>query len=122
MLYFKPEEFSCKCGKCQMGFNQMNPSTLTMLNEARCMAGVPFIITSAYRCTAHNIAIGGKSNSAHTRGYAVDIKIRSSSEAMKILKALISVGFNRVGYNSSTNFFHVDNDPSLPPEVFFDYG
>lgn len=122
MQYFKPEEFSCKCGKCGIGFNQMNPSTLTMLNQARVIAGVPFIITSAYRCEEHNRNVGGTSNSAHLRGYAVDIKIRSSSDAMKILKALISVGFNRIGYNSSTKFFHVDNDPTLPPEVFFDYG
>ena len=42
---------------------------------------------------------------AHLRGHAVDIKIESSSNAMKILKALLEVGFNRIGYNSRTKFF-----------------
>ena len=121
MSYFQPKEFACQCGKCGMGFNQMKPSTLSKLNQARQLAGVPFVITSAYRCTAHNLAVGGKPNSAHTRGYAVDIKVHNSVSAMSILKGLLAAGFNRVGYNSRLKFFHVDDDPSLPANLFFDY-
>lgn len=121
MQYFKPEEFACQCGKCGKGFAEMQPSLLSKLNQARQLAGVPFIITSAYRCEEHNRNVGGKPNSAHIRGYAVDIKITNSSNAMSILKGLIEVGFNRIGYNSRLKFFHADCDPSLPQEVFFDY-
>lgn len=99
----------------------MQPSTLSKLSKARQLAGVPFVITSAFRCETHNRNVGGKPNSAHLRGYAVDIKIQNSSVAMKMLKAFLAAGFNRVGYNSRTKFFHIDDDPTLPQGVFFDY-
>jgi len=121
MSLFKPSEFACKCGKCGKGFAEMQPSLLSKLYKARELAGVRFIITSAFRCPEHNKRVGGTPNSAHLRGHAVDIKIESSSNAMKILKALLEVGFNRIGYNSRTKFFHVDDDPSLPQNLFFDY-
>lgn len=121
MQYFKPEEFVCKCGKCGKGFNEMKPSTLAKLRIARSKAGVIFIINSAFRCEDHNRKVGGKSNSAHLRGYAVDLKVVNSRDAMKILKSLLDAGFNRIGYNSRYKFFHVDDDPTLPAEVFFDY-
>jgi zinc D-Ala-D-Ala carboxypeptidase len=118
---FSPQEFACKCGKCGKGFAEMQPTLLSKLNQARQLAGVPFVITSAYRCEEHNRRVGGTPNSAHLRGYAVDIKIQNSMVAMSMLKAFISAGFNRIGYNSRTKFFHVDCDPSLPQNTFFDY-
>lgn len=119
MTYFKPEEFKCKCGKCDGGV--MNTAFVDRLNKARHLAKVPFIITSAYRCAAHNKAVGGKANSAHLRGLAVDIKFNNSVHAFAILQSLLAVGFERVGYNQKHGFFHVDSDPTLPQKVFFDY-
>lgn len=121
MKYFKPEEFACKCGKCGKGFADMKPELLSMLEDARALAGVPFKITSAYRCEAHNKASGGKDNSAHLRGYAVDIKAPTSQAAFKILTSLFEVGFLRVFYNDKHKFFHADCDPTLPQEVFSGY-
>lgn len=119
MKYFKPEEFKCKCGTCDGG--KMNAELLAKLNQARALANVPFVITSGFRCVPHNTAVGGKPNSAHTKGLAVDIGFSSSSQAMAMLKAFLAVGFTRVGYNSKRRFFHVDIDASLPQNVFFDY-
>lgn len=99
----------------------MQPSTIVRLLQARQKAGVPFRIRSAIRCVAHNKREGGRPNSAHTRGYALDIGYTSSSEAYKILTSLLAAGFNRIGHNPRLKFFHVDDDPSLPPEVVFDY-
>lgn len=119
MKYFKLEEFKCKCGKCDGG--TMDPGTLARLDEARDLANTPFVVTSGYRCVAHNKAVGGKPNSAHTRGLAVDIKFSNGVQAFAILHALLAVGFVRVGYNQKHGFFHVDSDPTLPQNVFFDY-
>lgn len=117
---FTPQEFACKCG-CGLGYKDMDPMFIRMLIDARKLAGTQFRITSAIRCPAHNTASRGKSNSAHLRGYAADISAPTSAKAFKILSSLMEVGFVRIGYNDASKFFHVDNDPTLPQEVFFDY-
>ncbi len=119
MDYFKPEEFKCKCSKCDGG--KMDADFVDKLNKARYLAQTAFVITSAYRCEAHNKAVGGKPDSAHLRGKAVDIKFASSAQSFKIAQALFAAGFNRIGYNQKHSFFHVDNDGSLPQNVFFNY-
>lgn len=117
---FQAHEFECKCG-CGLGYADMQPSTITKLLKARKIAGVAFTIKSAIRCKAHNAKSGGRPNSAHLRGFAVDISAPTSQVAYKILTALLASGFTRLGYNAKLNFFHVDDDPSLPQNLFFDY-
>lgn len=116
MKYFKIEEFKCKCG---CGRAEMMPSTLEKLEKARELANTPFKINSGYRCDAHNRAVGGKSEGAHTNGYAVDIAASVSPSRYEIVKALIQVGFNRVGIADS--FIHADDDPSKPAKVMWVY-
>lgn len=116
MKYFKPEEFKCKCG-CDR--NEMMPTTLEKLDKARELAGVPFKITSGYRCEAHNKVVGGKSESAHTQGYAVDIEASMSPSRYAILKALLAVGFTRIGIGKT--FIHADDAPMLPQKVIWEY-
>jgi len=119
--YFAAHEFKCKCGRCDKGVNEMQESTLQKLVKAREIANVPFVITSAVRCPEHNRNVGGVDNSAHTKGHAVDIAAPNSARAFLILDALLKVGFTRIGYSTRGKFFHVDDDPSLPQKVFFDY-
>jgi len=119
MDYFKPEEFKCKCGKCDGG--TMDADFIDKLNKARHLAQTAFVITSGYRCESHNKAVGGKPDSSHLRGKAADIKFASSAQSFKIVKALFDAGFNRIGYNQKHGFFHVDCDSSLPQNVFFNY-
>lgn len=119
MRYFKHEEFRCKCGKCSGG--AMDGTLLKMLDDAREKAKTPFVITSGFRCSAHNKAVGGSPVSAHLEGRAVDISYKNSQAAFAILKALLEAGFLRIGHNPKSKFFHVDNSPKLPQGVFFDY-
>jgi uncharacterized protein YcbK (DUF882 family) len=116
MKYFKIEEFTCKCG---CGKAEMMPSTLEKLDKARELAGVPFKINSGYRCDAHNASVGGKSEGAHTSGYAIDIEASVSPSRLKIVKALLDVGFTRVGIANS--FIHADDDPTKPQNVMWVY-
>jgi len=97
----------------------MQPSTLTLLDDARGIAGVPFKITSGYRTRRHNQDVGGVEDSAHRNGYAVDIHVPDSRTRWKILDALIKVGFNRIGI--ADTFIHVDNDPTKPENVIWTY-
>lgn len=111
--YFTHTEFDSK-GSPGSGKNMKN-STLRMLDKAREISGLPFKINSGFRTVAHNKAVGGKSNSAHLRGYAADIHVTETT-LRPILKALYKAGFRRFGV--SKTFVHVDNDSSLPQAVW----
>lgn len=107
--YFTTDEMTCRCG---CGLNNVDTDMLKLLHKARVLANVPFNINSWCRCSKHNKAVGGSANSSHLRGCAVDIRASDSSSRFKILSALISVGFNRIGiYNWG---IHCDTDKELP--------
>lgn len=116
---FKPEEFNCNCGKCDKGFKHIQAIVVSMLDTAREMSGVSFIFSSAMRCDEHNGNEGGSDTSSHLDGWAVDIKVKNSTQRFKILKALIAVGFTRIGI--SNGFIHVDYDPGKPSSVAWLY-
>lgn len=50
-----------------------------MLYPLRKLVGHPVRITSGYRCSALNKAVGGASNSQHANGQAVDIDVVNQS-------------------------------------------
>lgn len=116
LRHFSPAEFACKCG-CGVGMEKMDPAFLTMLDEARHLAGVPFVLSSACRCPKHNKAVGGVDDSAHVRGHAVDIRCVDSHSRFAILQALLEVGFRRI--ELAPTWIHVDNDPDKPRDVAF---
>ena len=118
MQYFAPDEFACQCG-CGAGFDDMDVDMLGMLDSARSISGVPYQINSAFRCTEHNYRVGGREDSAHTKGYAVDIACESSRFRKAIISGLLDAGFNRLGVYP--DFIHADSDPSKTPEVIW-YG
>jgi len=97
----------------------MQPHFLLKLDEAREYAGIPFVINSAYRSPKHNKKVGGKPNSSHIKGLAVDIRCNTSRNRFIILDALIAVGFNRIGIADS--FIHVDLDLSKSDNVIWTY-
>jgi len=114
--YFSEKEFTCSGKNC---YHKMNTQLIEMLNVARELAGVPFIITSSYRDAETNAKAGGKPNSAHLRGNAVDISCTSSCNRMVIIDALIIAGFNRIGI--AKTFIHCDIDELLPQDVMWLY-
>ena len=108
--YFQKSEFDCKCG---CGTNHVHWLFLKMLNQAREMANMPFVITSGCRCEKHNKAIGGKPNSSHLSTvdkecFAADIRCRNSYERALIIKSAVLAGFNRIGIGK--DFIHLDHD------------
>lgn len=89
-----------------------------MLDKARKIAGIPFIILSGYRDEQHNEDVGGVKDSAHTKGLAVDIRARNSREHFLITKGLYLAGFKRIS-RKYTGHIHTDIDPVKPQEVLF---
>ena len=115
--YFSEKDFKRCSPPCSM--QDMNDSFLKKLDEARLRAGIPFVLTSAYRTYGHEVKKGRNGSSSHTKGLAVDIRAISSMERFKIIKALIEVGFNRIGIGKT--FIHVDDDTDKPKNVMFHY-
>lgn len=112
---FTSEEFRCSCCKTEM----MKQSFISMLQEARTIAGVPFDISSGFRCEFHNAQVGGKKGGAHPNGNAADIRCGDSITRGKILSAAREVGFTRIGISKA--FIHLDNDPTKPQNVTWLY-
>ena len=98
--------------------HNMNKEFLFVLDEAREFAGIPFIINSAYRSPDHPLSIKNPSSS-HIKGLAVDIKATDSITRFKIVKALIEVGFTRIGI--ADTFIHVDLDFDKTQNVIWTY-
>mgnify|MGYP003120147769 CR=1 FL=1 len=117
MKYFKLSEFDSPdvvgSGKA------MDRVFLSMLDNARDIANVPFKITSGVRSEAWNHKVGGVKNSSHILGYAADIACNTSSHRFRIINALLEAGFNRIGV--ADTFIHVDNDPNKVANVVWTY-
>ena len=107
MKNFDIHEFDCKCG-CNE--NKMDNKFLEKIDNARDIAGVPFIINSGYRCPKHNSKIGSTSDN-HTKGVAADIKCTNGPTRIKILYGLIKAGFKRIGIHKK--FIHADTNDKV---------
>ena len=97
----------------------MNVEFLDKLDQARDYANIPFYINSAFRTKEKNTEVGGKSNSSHLKGLAVDISATDSRTRFIVLNALIAVGFTRIGI--ADTFIHVDNDKDKSQDVIWTY-
>ena len=113
--FFEDYEFECPC--CKQA--NISPLFVNCLDAARLRAGVPFKITSGYRCPNHNRAVGGSPTSSHMLGIAVDIAAGASGIKFLIVKALIESGFTRIGIGK--DFVHVDMDGMKPSNVMWTY-
>jgi len=117
MKYFNYEEFDSP--DIQGSGQLMDKKILDMLDEVREIYGKPIRINSGYRTIRHNAKVGGKANSSHLKGLAVDIACSTSGDRYNLEEALKSVGFNRIGLAKS--FIHVDIDSDKSGNVLWVY-
>lgn len=115
--YFAAAEFTRCTPSCSI--EQMDEDFLRTLDMVREYAGIPLVLTCAYRSVAWDKAKGRTGNSAHTRGKAVDIRCNASTTRWKIVRAAIDAGIRRIGIGE--NFVHLDNDSTLPQCVMWHY-
>ena len=117
MRYFQLYEFDSPDvkGSC----SNMDSTMLSMIDEARAFANIPFIINSGYRTEKNNKKIGGVINSSHLKGLAVDIKCMNSVNRFIIIDSLKRAGFNRIGI--SETFIHADIDTDKTQNVIWVY-
>lgn len=117
MKYFNYEEFDSP--DIQGSGQLMDSQILSMLDEVREIYGKPIVINSGYRTIRHNESVGGKPQSSHLKGLAVDISCTNSRDRYNLLEAIKQVGFNRIGIAKS--FIHVDIDNDKSSNVLWIY-
>lgn len=115
--YFSESEFLSCSPSCSL--QDMTQTTMSKLDTAREIAGIPFVINSAYRSSEHDRSRGRSGTGAHTLGRAVDIRCHSDRYRFLIIEALIKAGFRRIGI--SKTFIHADDSPDHTQEVAWMY-
>lgn len=115
--YFRESEFKKCSPACSL--QDMKQHTMEKLDAAREMAGIPFVLNSAYRSPQWDKSKGRSGTGAHTTGCAVDIRCNTSANRLKIVMACLAVGFRRIGIGKT--YIHVDDDPAKTPNVMWHY-
>ena len=115
--YFKEEEF-CRCyPSCSL--QDMKQTTMNKLDTAREIAGISFVLTSAYRSPEHDRSRERSGTGAHTLGRAIDIRCNTSGDRFLIVDALLKAGFKRVGI--ARTFVHADDSGVHDQEIIWLY-
>lgn len=115
--YFTEAEFRRCTPSCSL--QDMDQNLMRRLDNARQMAGIPFVISSAFRSIPYEKSKGRAGTSSHTKGLAVDIRCNTDRNRWKIIKALIDNGFTRIGIGKT--YIHADIDLNKTQEVIWHY-
>jgi len=101
--HFNLKEFECPCCHRVRIDNRLIP----LLELVRAEFGKPIIITSGYRCPAHNAVIFGSPNSDHIYGWAADIIIEgvTGRDLAKVVACYMKEG--RIGIYKKDSHVHV---------------
>jgi len=102
---FQLSEFACKCG---CGQALISAELVNGLQELRDLLAGPIVITSGYRCPAHNARVGGAKQSQHTRGAAADIRVPGTRVRDLYRRVQEIPAFRGVGVSDEGGFIHVD--------------
>lgn len=109
LQYFRPQEVT-----------GLDEGLCVMLDRARGLAGVPFIITCGLRTPEQNANLPhAVCDSAHLTGHAVDLHCPDDATRFRMMRGLLQAGFTRVGEYVADGHIHVDNDATKPPNVIW---
>ncbi len=109
---FKVNEFSCHGNEC-CSATKIDSELVGYVQKIRDHFGKPVTVTSGYRCQKHNKAVGGASDSNHTKGMAADIVVQDVKPC-EVAKYAESIGVLGIGLYevSDGNFVHIDTRTS----------
>lgn len=101
--HFSLAEFQCPC--CHTV--KLHPLLLRRAVLLRAAWGQAVIISSGYRCSDHNRAVGGAPESRHRQGRAIDISVAQAAQEQFRSLALFN-GFERVILYPERGFAHIE--------------
>lgn len=115
--YFSEAEFRRCSPPCSL--QDMDQGLMRRLDSAREVAGIPFVLNSAYRSVAYEKSKGRAGTSSHCKGLAVDIRCNSDANRWKVVTALLDNGFTRIGIGKT--YVHADLDTAKTQRVIWHY-
>jgi uncharacterized protein YcbK (DUF882 family) len=115
--HFLVREALCPC--CNV-YDPVNAAKLAKVLELVRLYTGPLVVRSWHRCIVRNRVVGGVTNSAHLRSFAVDIFVPTMQYRFSLVHALLGHGVTRIGTGASV--VHADIDASLPHRVLWYYG
>ena len=110
---FIVKEFSCHGSGC-CSTVKIDTDLVNFLQKIRTHFKKPITINSGYRCSKHNKAVGGASQSKHTMGMAADIVVEDV-KPKDVAKYAESIGVKGIGlYETDKDgyFVHIDTRTS----------
>lgn len=107
IVFFRREEFACKCGRCGGYPAEMEKAVVQAADRVRKHFGCPVIVSSGLRCVTHNANVGGVANSRHLSGKAVDFCVTGKS-AGEVLDYVHQQPEIRYAYAIDGQFVHMD--------------
>ena len=107
--YFDRSEFGCHCGgKYCNGFPaEPREKLIVVADRVRETLGAPATVSSGVRCSRHNSAVGGVSNSRHLEGKAMDFSVRGKTSA-QVLAVVQQQPEIRYAYAIDGSYVHMD--------------
>lgn len=115
--YFKDAEFRRCDPPCHE--KDMDKSFMAKLDLIREKAGIPLVMTSAYRSPSYEKSKGRSGKGDHPQGKGVDIVANTSATRMKIVSAALAEGITRIGIGKT--YVHIGMGEDLPTNVMWDY-
>lgn len=115
--YFSENDFQKAVPACKM--SDIRRTSLERLDRAREVAGIPFILSSAYRSPEYEKKKGRSGSGAHTEGCAFDVRCCDSRSRWLVVFGAIVAGFTRIGI--AKNFVHLDDSERLSHPVIWLY-
>ena len=106
---FTAREFDCQGKNCGCTGTWIDPQLAAWLQQIRNHFDKAVHITSAFRCSNHNKAVGGSANSYHTHGEAADFYI-SGVDTTTIAAYCEQLGILGIGCYDKNHgsFVHID--------------
>ena len=110
---FKPYDknsFSCKCG---CGTNNIYEEFIDFMNYLYKETDTVYEINSGVRCINHNKKVGGKENSDHIYGKAIDVKTLTIEDRSLVVYYAFKFGIPRAIVYTDKYFVHLSINENL---------
>lgn len=95
-------EFDCRCNNAHCHQTLIHEDVIQNFQAMRDEYGYAIHVTSGMRCQEHNKKVGGKHNSRHQSGFAIDVTAERLHELYDIGKKY----FDRAILYEKANFVH----------------